>query len=195
MAAPQPTGQQQQIGDLINKLATIGNQGDAISGEAESLGATAVRINQLLTQVGDALTNLIGMCRDHATRGGQVAGLLAQLQAADQRQQALITAITQHNGTATNTMAEAGQTAEGLLRAIQQAQQDLGAGVPPPQGGGRKHRTKRGGFVYGKAKRMSRRGKRLSKRKQRGGFVYGKAKRMSRRGKRVSRKGKKGGNA
>ena len=99
MAAPQGTGQE-QISQLINKLATIGNQGEAISGEAESLGATAVRINQLLTQVSDALTNLIGLCRDHAARGGQVAGLLAQLQAADQRQQALITAITQHNSTA-----------------------------------------------------------------------------------------------
>ena len=103
-----------QINDLINKLATIGNQGADMSASAESLSGTATRIDTLLGQIEAVLTDLVGLCREHATRGGEIAGLLAQLQAADATQEALIRAITGHNGSATTAMFEAGAKVDGI---------------------------------------------------------------------------------
>ena len=158
--------QRDVINGLITKLAKIGDKGEDMAASAEQIKATAGNVTRILGQVEAALNELVGMCRGHVARGSEVEGLVAQLRAADAEQAALINRIQGNNQEATEGMIALGEKAAGIEQAVTAAKRELGGQA----GGGRRrrHRTRRGGFVYGKAKRVSRRGKRLSKRKQRG---------------------------
>jgi chromosome segregation ATPase len=184
--ASQPTGgpQRDAINQLIDKLAKIGNKGEEMAAQAESLKGSAQNAQRILDDIETALNALIGLCGQHKARGGEVSGLLAQLQAADAEQQAIINRIQEQSQSADQSVVAIGQKASAIQQAIRAAQSELSSGN---QAGG-KRKTRRGGFVYKKAKHS----RRTRREKQRGGFLYGKSlKRISHKGKKASRRGRK----
>tara|TARA_A200000113_G_scaffold152722_1_gene137635 strand:+ start:3178 stop:3831 length:654 start_codon:yes stop_codon:yes gene_type:complete len=183
---PAPSGgpQRDTINQLIEKLAKIGNKGEEMAAQAESLKGSAENAQRILGEVENGLNALIGLCGQHKARGGEMSGLVAQLEAADAQQQSLIDKIQRENQAADQNVVAIGEKASAIQEAIRAAQQELSSN----QAGG-KRKARRGGFTYKKGKSQTRA---LKKGRQNGGFLYGKSlRRLSRKARKSVRRNKK----